>query len=687
MTIETTDGSGDPITKSGPYTGNGVTAVFDYDFQAQDESELLVTRQNADLSEDVLELTTDYTVSGVGDDTGGSITLVSPSTSLTTGEYLVIEYNGAFTQSTDYSNQGSIKLELLEQALDRVVMHLRQLKQLADRSVRVDPFGSVSIETLTANINTLADIDAALSTLAALTTELSGVYAIAADVTTVAGVGTEVGALGALTAEIVALDAVIAEMTALAAVAVDIDALGALATEITALGAIPADITAAAALAPYTAEIAALYANLAALLDTEAALSLVADLSPQLGADLDGQGNDITNVTLLSLGVNDTTAGSLLIYGAATTTGGSISIYTAGDQDANNNVYKIEATGEDFQITADGNPFIYYDDSLGRMRLNSAETALGTNDSVAGKLLVFGGGAGQQGGQLWLYAGADYDTTNDHYRITVTGEDLLIEAADGTDLLKLSKTSAQISNLKPTITRLTSGTAATHNLQATTKRMRIREVGGGGAGGGADSDVDGASGDAGAGGGGGSGAFYEFEVDVAALGISSFTYTVGTGGAGANNAGGGDGTSTSYSDGTNTVTAGGGAGGATKLDSAVVSRAGVGSGGAPSSTIVSGITTIVAAKGESGQSGLVFPKASLTDGRLAIGGMGGSTVLGPGGEESATVSVLGSVTDGNSAPTANSGAGGGGASATAITTSGKGGDGAAGVMIVEEYPY
>lgn len=246
-------------------------------------------------------------------------------------------------------------------------------------------------------------------------------------------------------------------------------------------------------------------------------------------------------------------------------------------------------------------------------------------------------------------------------------------------------TAPVLTGIQPTITRLTSGAGATHNFQASTRRARIRQCGAGGAGGGADSDS--ASTDAGAGGGGGAGATQEFIVDVAALGITSFTYTIGAKGTGVGNSNGNNGGDTIYSDGTNTVTAGGGSGGAARNDTSDVHVAGGGNGGSPSKTVVSGITMLSEQAGQPGGLGLLFPQAALTSGKLAIGGRGGNTMFGPGGGETTTFSAAGSSNAGNAAPTSNSGAGGSGGSATGSTSSVAGGNGADGVMIIEEYPY
>ena len=65
------------------HTGNGTADTFDYEFKITDQTELLVTITDTNGVATVQALTTDYTVSGVGDNDGGSITLVAGA--LTTG--------------------------------------------------------------------------------------------------------------------------------------------------------------------------------------------------------------------------------------------------------------------------------------------------------------------------------------------------------------------------------------------------------------------------------------------------------------------------------------------------------------------------------------------------------------------------------------------------------------------------
>lgn len=267
MTVETITGGGDPVTKSGPYNGNGVTSVFDYDFQIQAERELLVTRQNADDTEDTLTLTTDYTVSGVGVDAGGQITLVAPATALPTGSKLVIQYAGDYNQSSDYSSQGGINLEELEDALDKITMHLRGLKELVDRSVKVDTFGDLNLDTLQADLRALAAIEAAISTVAGISTAVSAVAAIDANVTAVAGIAADVTAVANIVADVSAVAAINTAVSAVALIDAAVAAVALINTDVSAVAAIDTDVTALAAITTAITNLAAIDADVTRVAD------------------------------------------------------------------------------------------------------------------------------------------------------------------------------------------------------------------------------------------------------------------------------------------------------------------------------------------------------------------------------------------------------------------------------------
>lgn len=119
------------INRSGPYTGNSVTTIFDYEFRVVDKTHLKVIRTGGGI-EAALTVDVDYTVSGVGDAGGGSITMVTPPTATQT---IAILRNLPFTQETDLFNQGPFFAETIEDALDLAVMRDQQLRERQDRSI------------------------------------------------------------------------------------------------------------------------------------------------------------------------------------------------------------------------------------------------------------------------------------------------------------------------------------------------------------------------------------------------------------------------------------------------------------------------------------------------------------------------------------------------------------------------
>lgn len=208
-------------------------------------------------------------------------------------------------------------------------------------------------------------------------------------------------------------------------------------------------------------------------------------------------------------------------------------------------------------------------------------------------------------------------------------------------------------------------TSGTYTPTTGTYRVRVRMVGGGGGGGGA-------TGAANVGAGGGAGGYVEAWIDPGAA-ITGGTVTIGTGGAGGDDTGaypagfgvaGGD--TSAVIQGT-TYTAGGGGGGA---GSAAPSATALTAGGSAGAALSFGD---VVAAGAPGSPGI---KLSAS---LCVSGSGGSGPFGGGG---------GGVTAGASGWPATNGTGygsGGSGGSGAASTGYAGGDGAPGLVIIEEY--
>lgn len=115
------------------YTGNGVTTSFPYAFRVFKKSDLVVTVIDTDENITTLTLDTDYTVSGAGSYSGGSVTLPQP---LLAGYQISIARSLPVTQETDLRNQGKFFAEVHEDAFDRLTMLIQRVRSLFTLALR-----------------------------------------------------------------------------------------------------------------------------------------------------------------------------------------------------------------------------------------------------------------------------------------------------------------------------------------------------------------------------------------------------------------------------------------------------------------------------------------------------------------------------------------------------------------------
>ncbi len=126
------------------YVGNGAASVYAYNFKIFANTDLVVTVADLNDAETTLVLATDYTVDGVGDATGGNVTLVSAGQAwldtdgdLLTSFALTIRRVRPVTQTTDIRNQGPYAPEDIEDSLDHGIMVAQQRQDDADRSLKL----------------------------------------------------------------------------------------------------------------------------------------------------------------------------------------------------------------------------------------------------------------------------------------------------------------------------------------------------------------------------------------------------------------------------------------------------------------------------------------------------------------------------------------------------------------------
>ena len=129
MTISST-------TVKNSYSGNGSTTAFAYTFKIFANTDLQVIIRSSTGTETVKTLTTHYTVSGVGDASGGNVTFTTGNTPAS-GETVVIRRAVPQTQAIDYIANDPFPAESHEEGLDRATMTTQQVQEELDRSLKL----------------------------------------------------------------------------------------------------------------------------------------------------------------------------------------------------------------------------------------------------------------------------------------------------------------------------------------------------------------------------------------------------------------------------------------------------------------------------------------------------------------------------------------------------------------------
>lgn len=123
-------------TRAG-YTANGVLTAFAYPFRIDDEDHIEV------YLDDVLQAS-GYSLSGVGNDSGGNVTFSSAPAD---GTDVTVIRAVPLTQPTDLPTQGPLDTAAIERRFDQIVMLAQQLRELIDRSLVLPPSaGALGLE-------------------------------------------------------------------------------------------------------------------------------------------------------------------------------------------------------------------------------------------------------------------------------------------------------------------------------------------------------------------------------------------------------------------------------------------------------------------------------------------------------------------------------------------------------------
>jgi len=115
------------------YTATAGQTLFNYTFKIFESTDLnvYVTPVGQDPDDDV-DIVTGYSVTGIGDENGGTITLVTPTTA---GDSVTIVSDIPESRTTDYQNNGDFLPDTVNDDFDKVVSLVKQANDKVNRTV------------------------------------------------------------------------------------------------------------------------------------------------------------------------------------------------------------------------------------------------------------------------------------------------------------------------------------------------------------------------------------------------------------------------------------------------------------------------------------------------------------------------------------------------------------------------
>lgn len=124
------------INNRAQYTGTGSVDTFAYGFKIFEDSDLEVY-----LDDTLQTLSTHYSVTGAGSDSGGNVVFVTPPAN---GVKVTIIRTMPLTQLTDYTAYDAFPAETHESALDRLTFISQQLAEELGRCLQLDPTSTIT---------------------------------------------------------------------------------------------------------------------------------------------------------------------------------------------------------------------------------------------------------------------------------------------------------------------------------------------------------------------------------------------------------------------------------------------------------------------------------------------------------------------------------------------------------------
>lgn len=142
MTLSTT------TNKAGPVEGDGANKTWNFGFPIPTEDDLELIYTDDDGTETTIS--SNFTVTGIGDANGGSVTYPVTGDAIAASTYMTVKRVVDLTQDADIPDQGKYLASVVEGALDYLMMGIQQLDEALDRSIKLPETTTLSGITLPA---------------------------------------------------------------------------------------------------------------------------------------------------------------------------------------------------------------------------------------------------------------------------------------------------------------------------------------------------------------------------------------------------------------------------------------------------------------------------------------------------------------------------------------------------------
>jgi hypothetical protein len=149
MTISTT-------TIINSYSGDGSTTAFTYTFKITDQDDIEVLIRSNDGTETTKTITTHYTVSGVGNAGGGTVTFTAGNIPTST-QTVVLRRSTPQTQTMDLIDNDPMSADTIETAHDKAIAISQELQEQVNRSIKFSRTNTFTSSEFTVDAATRAN--------------------------------------------------------------------------------------------------------------------------------------------------------------------------------------------------------------------------------------------------------------------------------------------------------------------------------------------------------------------------------------------------------------------------------------------------------------------------------------------------------------------------------------------------